>query len=185
SILSSKSFSNMQTDFDVLAQALSQHCAQACEKLRDQSLTTEHLSIFIQTNRHRHDLPSYNPTFALKLIHPTDDIRVITSEAKRSLKKIFKPGFHYKKVGILLDHLKQKNAGSYQYDLLDNITEASLAQTEQLLSVLDRINQKFGRHTVKLAATGQGKPWITTPSILCSPCYTTRWSDLPVVKNLT
>lgn len=183
-ILSSKSFSNMQTNYEPIAQALSQHCARAYEKLREQSLTTKYLSVFIQTNRHRHDLPDYNPSIDLKLIHSTDDIRVITSQAKKCLLNIFKPGFHYKKIGICLSQLSPKNKTNQQYDLFDNIPEDSLNNTEQLMSVFDEINQKFGRHTLKLASVGIDQPWGTR-SAMCSPSYTTQWSDLPIVKNLT
>ena len=52
------------------------------------------------------------------------------------------------------------------------------------MSVFDEINQKFGRHTLKLASVGIDQPWGTR-SAMCSPSYTTQWSDLPIVKNLT
>ncbi len=183
SILSSKSFMTMQTEYDVVAQALSFHCARACEKLRQESLMARSLLVFIHTNRHRQDLPTHHPSIKLKLMHPTDDIRVITTKAKYCLKKIFKSGIHYKKVGVQLSDLISKN-GPIQYDLFDAVSEEAQIKTEQFMSVFDGINKKFGRHTVKLAASGRGQS-NQTHSKMHSPCYTTRWTELAIVKNLT
>lgn len=52
------------------------------------------------------------------------------------------------------------------------------------MAVFDGINQKFGRHTIKLAAEGFDKPWAMRADMQ-SPRYTTQWSDLPVIKNET
>jgi DNA polymerase V len=183
SILSSRSFAEMQSDFDILAQAISRHCARAYEKLRAQGLTAKSLSVFIHTNRHRPDLPPYHPMIALDFIHPTDDIRVITAEAKNGLQKIFRPGYYYKKAGVRLDKLAQKNQ-AHQSDLLDFRTKDVLLKTENLMTVFDRINQKFGHQALKLAAEGHQQSRLSH-SKSCSPCYTTRWSDLAIVKNLT
>lgn len=183
SILSSKSFNAMQTEFSVLAEALSNYAARAFEKLRNNSLTTQSITVFIHTNRHRQDLAVYNPSIEIKLTHPTDDIRIITTEAKNCLRKIFKPGFYYKKIGIKLDTLAPKTKANYQYDLFDNNHE-SLVKTELLMSTLDSINEKFGRNTLKLAATGQ-TPTKPPTHITRSPCYTTQWNDLVIVKNMT
>lgn len=184
SILSSKSFAPMQTDLLALSQAISSHCARAWEKLRAQSLTTQQLSVFIRTNRHRSDLPAYHPVIDIKLTHPTDDIRIITAQARKGLKQIFKTNFHYKKAGICLTNLTPKYHAFYQYDLFDNVAENHSQKTEKLMSVFDKINQKFGQHTVKLAAEGNQPRWRAS-SNMRSPCYTTRWTDLPVIKNDT
>ncbi len=37
---------------------------------------------------------------------------------------------------------------------------------------------------MRLAAEGYAKPWAMRAE-LKSPAYTTRWSELPIVKNLT
>lgn len=49
------------------------------------------------------------------------------------------------------------------------------------MSVLDRVNQKYGRSTIRLAAEGYSKPWDMRAE-LKSPAYTTRWSDVPLVS---
>ena len=75
----------------------------------------------------------------------------------------------------------QKNR---QLDLFDQPTDAFLEKKDGLMNILDSINQKYGRHTIKLAAEGVSMPWAMRAN-MHSPHYTTRWSDLPVIKNRT
>ena len=178
SIISSKSFGSLQTDYVFLAQAISSHCARACEKLRHQGLVARHLSVFVQTNRFRLDLPQYQNSIGFKLVNPTDDLRYLTRCAKFCLRKIFRSGFHYQKVGIYLGDLIAKNY--VQMDLFNQPSETQLLHAEQLMTVLDAVNHKYGRHTLRLAAEGYVKPWAMRQQ-LRSPCYTTQWGELPVV----
>lgn len=178
SVMSSKSFGSLQTAYEYLAQALSSHCARACEKIRQQKLVAQHLSVFVQSNRFRQDLPQYYNAIDYRLIHATDDLRELTHLAKLCLKKIFKQGIHYQKVGVLLSNLTSKHYR--QMDFFDTPCHAALAKTEQLMATLDAINHKFGRHTLYLAAEGCSKPWAMR-SQMKSPNYTTQWNDLPVV----
>ena len=182
SIVSSRSFGDMQTEFEPLAQAVSSHVARAYEKLRQQHLLVKHLTVFVNGNPFRADLPQYNNKIQFKLIHPTDDLCLITRVARRCLAKIFKPGFHYKKVGVYFEDLV--NHDYRQLDLFDQPTDLSLHKKDDLMNVLDGINRKFGRHTIKLAAEGFSKPWAMRANMQ-SPHYTTQWSDLPVIQNRT
>jgi DNA polymerase V len=182
SIISSRSFGEMQTDFDSLARSLSSYVAVAYEKLRENKLLVKQLSVFVRTNRYRHDLPQYNNKIEFKLINPTDDIRLITKIAKKMLKEIYKPGFHYKKIGICFEKLIGHNY--QQYDLFNQPTEQSIKKKDTLLALFDSVNKRFGRHTIKLAAEGFNKSKIANSNML-SPKYTTQWSDLPVIKNKT
>ncbi len=111
SIMSSKSFGQMQTEYDEVAQAISSHCARAVEKLRNQQLLAQRMMVFVHTNRFREDLAQYTQSIEVKMINPTDDVRLITKHAKRCLKRIFKPGYHYKKAGVCLEDLIPKTHG--------------------------------------------------------------------------
>ncbi|KTD60822.1 Y-family DNA polymerase [Legionella shakespearei] len=179
SIISSRSFGSMQTEYLFVSQAISSHCSRAWEKLRDQGLAANHLSIMIQTNRFRQDLPQYQQSIGFKLVSPTDDLRYLTRCAKFCLRKIFRPGFHYQKVGVYLGDLVEKKY--LQLDLFNQRSDEERQQTEQLMSVFDSINKKFGRHTVRLAAEGHVRPWAMRIQMR-SPSYTTEWSELPVVR---
>ena len=49
-----------------------------------------------------------------------------------------------------------------------------------LMQVIDRLNRS-GRGSVWFAGQGAVKSWAMKRDML-SPCYTTRYSDLPIVK---
>ena len=178
SIMSSKSFGALQTEYKYLAEAVSSHCARAYEKMRQQELLAQHISVFVQSNRFRKDLPQYNNAIDFKLIQATDDLRYLTRVAKFCLQKIYKQGIQYQKVGVLMSNLTDKQFR--QLDMLNQPSDEELAKTEQMMSVLDAINQKYGRHTLYLAAEGCSTPWAMKRQ-LKSPSYTTKWDDLPIV----
>jgi len=178
SIVSSRSFGSLQTEYEHLAEAISSHCARAYEKMRQQQLIAQHLSVFVQSSRFRNDLPAYHNRIDFRLVQATDDLRYLTRVAKFCLKKIYKKGIHYQKAGVLLGDLIDKN--HRQMDLFNQTSDAVLAKTEQVMSVFDAINHKFGRHTLYLAAEGSKKPW-SMKRHKKSPGYTTQWSDLPLV----
>lgn len=176
SILSSKSFGNMQTEYHPISQAISSHCARAYEKLRAQNSVVGYLTVFMQTNRFRLDLPQYNPSIGFKLVTPTDDIRYLTRCAKFCLRKVFRSGFSYQKVGVCFSDLLTKDYA--QMDLFNQPSTEQLEQTEKLMAVWDAVNQRYGRQTLRLAAEGHVKPWGMRMQVR-SPSYTTQWLDLP------
>lgn len=179
SIISSKSFGQMQTEFENLAKAVAAHCASAFERLRKQNLAVQTLAVFVQTNRFREDLPQYNRTAQFRLISPTDDLRLITKIAKQCLNTLFKPGYQYKKAGVCFNDLIPKQY--QQLDMWHQASEESLAKKDALMKVYEKINQKYGKETIRLAAAGFDKPWAMRAN-LKSQAYTTRWAELPIVR---
>ncbi len=65
-------------------------------------------------------------------------------------------------------------------DLFDQPSDETVAKTEQIMSIFDAVNHKFGRHTLYLAAEGSSKPWSMKRQLV-SPNYTTQWGELPTV----
>lgn len=179
-IISSKSFGKMQTSYTPIAQALSNYVARATEKLRKQGSLASTLSVFLRTNPFREDLPYCSKSIGLQLVNPSDDVRVLTSAAKRCLKQIYQEGFHYKKTGVMLSGLVNKS--QQQLMLFDNVSDDDQLQNERLMGVLSDINQKFGRYSIHMAAEGVGKKssWQMRSSHRTQR-YTTCWDELPVV----
>jgi DNA polymerase V len=52
---------------------------------------------------------------------------------------------------------------------------------KKINTVMDEVNRKMGRNTLKLAAMGTQQPGFTYRGKL-SPRYTTQWKDIIVVK---
>ena len=98
--------------------------------------------------------------------------------AKFALSKIFRPGYRYKRAGILLGGLSQHSAGE-QLALFDPIDRA---KHEKLMTAFDALNARFGRNTVRTAAqTIRSGSGLTQQNSL-SPCYTTRWNDALTIQ---
>jgi DNA polymerase V len=176
--MSSKSFGEMQDDYSSIAQSISSHCARAVEKLRKEKLFAQRINVFVHTNRYRDDLPQHFQSMEIKFINPTDDLRLIPTMAKRCLRRIYRNGYFYKKVGVCLEGLIPNDPR--QLDMFHQPSDEVLGKTEQLMGVFEQINGKYGRQTIRLAAEGYTKPWAMRAE-LKSPAYTTRWSDLPKV----
>ncbi|MBN9231425.1 MAG: Y-family DNA polymerase [Legionella sp.] len=179
SIMSSKSFGHMQTQFAALAEALSSHAARACEKARREGQAAQRVTVFIRSNVHRQDLPQYVNHLSLRLIHPTHDTREITAVAKGLLRTLYRPNIAYKKIGLILEELQPEN--TRQQDLFHPFAEEQLVHSTQLMSTLDAINTRFGRGTLRLAAEGYAQVWKMRAEMR-SPCYTTRWTELAQVN---
>ena len=58
--------------------------------------------VFVRSHRFRDDLKQYMNSMEYKLVHPSSDTRIITQVTKRCLRKLFKDGIQYKKVGVML-----------------------------------------------------------------------------------
>lgn len=178
SILSSRSFGHLQTQYRSLREAVSYHCAIAWEKMREQDLCAQQLCVFIQSNPFRKDLPQYSNSVHIKLQNSTDDIRVLTQYALFCLKKIYRVGIHYKKCGVLLTDFIDKH--HKQFDLFQPFIEEKEQEVESVMNTIMQINLKYGAQTIYLAAEGIHKKW-SMQRTLKTPCYTTRWSELPIV----
>ena len=173
-IISSRSFGNAVTELPVLQDALSTFVATACAKLRGQGSHAAVIQVFLQTNRFRKDLPQYMPSLAVPLSYPTDDSLEVNRWASALCERMFKPGYQYKKAGIMLSEINP--ATHRQGDLL----EVDAPSNGKLMLALDTLNQRYGRGTVKVSTQGAYSEWQMRQERK-SPNYTTSWDEVPVV----
>jgi DNA polymerase V len=174
-IISSRSFGQMVTELPMLQDALSTFVANACAKLRKQNGQAAVIQVFLQTNRFREDLPQYMPSLAVPLPQPTNDTIVVNRWASYLCERMFKEGYYYKKAGIMLSEISP--VSHYQADLL----EPAPASDSRLMGVLDKLNERYGRGTVKVSTQGAYKSWQMKQERK-SPSYTTDWTQVPYVN---
>ncbi len=172
-IISSRSFGNTVQDVAVLKDAMSTFVANACVKLRAQGSHAALLQVFLHTNRFRKDQPQYNPCVTVPLPQPTNDSLVINRWADDLVGRMFKPGYAYKKAGVMLGDISP--VGRYQLDWL----EPAQATDTRLMNTLDKLNQRYGRGTVKVSTQGAHTGWQMRQERK-SPNYTTRWDAIPL-----
>jgi DNA polymerase V len=132
--------------------------------------------VFIQTNRFNKD-EQYNAGLTVPMPEPTDDTLTLTAAALAGLGVIYRSGYRYKKAGVMLTLLSDKQAR--QRSIFDHA--AVTQRSTQLMTALDTINRDYGHGTVRSGASGFTQRWAMRNENR-SPRYTTRWDELPIVS---
>ena len=167
------------TDFDTVVQAITAHATRAAEKLRQHGLVAGTLTVFFHTNRHRQDRPQYAGSRSTRLTPMSSDTFDLVSAAKRcalaAWPKIGATSYGFTKAGVLLGDLLPYEQRPLK--LFDTQREGAPA----LMQAMDEVNGRFGKKTMVLASEGTTRAWQLRVDHR-SPRYTTRLSDLPVVR---
>lgn len=167
------------TDFDTLFQAITAHTTRAAEKLRKHGLVAGTLTVFYHTNRHRPDRPQYSGSRSARLMPMSCDTFELVSAARRCAQaawpKAQSGSLGFTKAGVLLNDLVRFD------DKPITLFDIEKPKSAALMSALDQVNDRFGKTTIVLASEGVNRPWQLRADHR-SPRYTTRISDLPVVR---
>ncbi|MPR37200.1 DUF4113 domain-containing protein [Cytophagaceae bacterium SJW1-29] len=91
--------------------------------------------------------------------------------AAKALELIYREQYAYKKAGILVSAIVHQDY--IQTDLFA-MNERMREADRKAMAVLDRLNQRMGRDTVKVAAMGFDRSWLMRQERK-SKCPTTRW----------
>jgi DNA polymerase V len=173
-IIVSRSFGTPVMNLDDLSESVAYFTTLAAEKLRRDRSVTSTLCVQIRTNPFSEKEPQYQRARVVTLPSPTDDTLNLLNAAMRGLNAIYRPGFRYKKSGVLLMALQPKE--SVQPTLFDDPAEQS--KSDNMMRVMDRINNKMGAGTLTVAASGIAQRWAMRRESK-SPSYTTEWGELP------
>jgi DNA polymerase V len=178
SIMTSRSFGRPVFTQEEMLEALCTYAARGAEKLREEESLASWLQIFIMTSFHHHEEYYGNHAHFL-LPQPTDFTPTFLNCVSRGLKAIFRPGFAYKKGGILLGGIVPAN--NYQQDLFIKQDLAEEAKRKAAMTLLDKANGQFGYKVLQFASEGIDRPWKMKQQMR-SACFTTRWSELLTIK---
>ena len=83
------------------------HCAR---KLREEETAATQVTVFLMTNRFRTDLAQYNPSATVTLDVAASSSPEIISAALKAFRMIYRPGYQYKKAGVIVDGIVDKDA---------------------------------------------------------------------------
>ncbi|MFT5686217.1 MAG: DNA polymerase V, partial [Myxococcota bacterium] len=165
----SRSFPGTVTTLEPLQESTASFAASLGAKLRRHGLSTTWLRVFLVPPRRSEQS---GRGISGSLPWPTADTRALITLTHRLLDRIWEPGFPCGKAGVMaLELSPQKRA---QQSLLSKPPDPAV------MAVLDAVNGKLGRGTVRLAAEGSARGWSGRSSMR-SQCYTTRWDELPVI----
>ncbi len=178
-IVSSRSFGIPVSDLASLEESVSLYISRAAEKLRRQQSYAGSVHVNIRTSPFNEKEPFYANSMTISLPRQTDDTRLLTKVALWGLRRIYRSGYRYQKAGVMLSELVPR-----QYRQLDLFGSVSAAdnQSSKLMSVMDQINARMGRGTLKLASEGYKQPWRMKQGNK-SPNYTTNWDELICVTK--
>ena len=190
SLVRSRSFGRRTTALGPISEAVATHAARAAEKLRAEGLRAGALQVYVTTGQHGPG-PHRHGALAAPFAHPTASTFEIVAAARRLLAACHRPAdaagrpYRYLKAGVVLTELAPE--GACQADLF----APRAAEHPALLAAVDRVNARFGRHAVAVAAQGSprtlaqmeaggGPAWAMRRDLM-SPRYTTSWDALPLV----
>lgn len=170
-IFSTRSVGCRITTRNTLKQELAFHIATVARKARSQKSSCSVLMAFANTSPFD-DIPqSFKETYTFE--YPTNDTSQLTKAITLMTDKLFKQGVSYYKVGVGAIELV-----SDKYRQTDLFAEPD---DPKLMQVLDKLNLKFGRGSLFLAAQGISQEWQMNRRFL-SPQYTTKLKDLPQIQ---
>lgn len=177
SIARTRTFGEDTNDFHVLESALASFAARAAFRLRTSGQLTRRAGIFLTSNKHK---PGYKHwSTEVKFEMPTADTGRLISAQIDMLAKLYSNGVLYHRAGVLLYDFVPARA--LQADLFGTINPMEHARSTGRMTVVDGLNNRYGRQTVRYAAEDLGNAWQPRQQ-LRSPRYTTSWNELPSVR---
>lgn len=178
SICTSRSFAGNISDIDELTLRVSDFAGKCAEKLRKEGTAASTVGIFLYTNRFREDLDQYYPSASVRLEVPASSAPEIISAALKALRYVYKPGYQYKKAGVIVSDIV--DADSIQ-QVLFGFDDRARERDDRISEVMDKVNTS-GRNVLRLATQRGGHYADGIRRDFCSGLYTTSWQDLIKVK---
>lgn len=182
-IMCSRSFGVPIQQLPPLVEAVSQFATRVAEKLREQQSVARAVNVFVATSPYRRHDRQHSAGATLPLSRPSGDTRELVRAAVRALESVFKPGFNYVKAGVMLVDLQPKEQAHDTPDLFadEPAAPASTPGRAPLMSVIDTLNQRFGRDAVTVASAprrGAERSVHASRQQRRSPRYTTRLDEI-------
>ena len=189
SICVSRSFGRKLNCFNDIKSALIVYVQKACSKMRSQKLFCGTITIFLKTSKYQ--TKKYVNSKTYKCLEATNDTRLIWKVSKGLLLEIYRKNFFYNKVGVILSDLCSDQ--KIQQSLLSHEEKNNLNEKKKginVMNVVDRVNERFGYGKLRLSSDTVGsffdknkkKTDWSMKSNYRSPCYTTKWCDIPKIK---
>lgn len=170
SITCSRSFGMLTNSLEDLREAVSLYMTRAAERLRRFRLSARVVTVFIMTNRFSTD-PQYSNSITFDLAYSTDVTDELLGWALKGLEQIYRPGFNYKKAGVMLSHLVPADQQSKRL-----FGDARYERSRELMQAVDEINKRYGRDVVRFGVVKPDGHW-QTKFLKRSRCYTTRLKE--------
>lgn len=175
SICTSRSFAETITDIQELSARVSDFAAKCAEKLRHDGTAAYCINTFLYTNRFRDDKPQDFPDATIRLDMPASSTQEVVSAALKALKLIWKPGFEYKKAGVVVFDIV--NRDERQLTLFE--TDSAKKEKQDVLSqVMDNVNVSSGQNVLRVATQRPGHYADGIRREHASRLFSTDWDSI-------
>lgn len=177
-ICCSRMFGKRLTEIEPIKEAVATYTQRAAEKLRAQNSLCKKIRVSIRTGMFSPEEAKYANGALVELPYPTNDVRLMTKASTEAVNRLFRPGFKYSKAEVLLMDLRQP--GEFTDDLF---AYSQPAATGRVMGVLDEINDRWGRGTLRAASVPVDPQWSMRRDLM-SQSFTTKIDQLWTVKSL-
>lgn len=171
-ICCSRMFGKRLSELGPMKEAVATYVARAAEKLRAQGSVCKRMRVSIRTGMFNPDEAKHAQGVLVELPYPTNDTLLLTRAGTEAVERVYRPGYRYSKAEVLLMDLRQP--GEFTDDLF---AVAQPLACDRLMSVLDEINGKYGRGTMRTATAPRTPDWGMRREMM-SRSYTTRIDQL-------
>jgi DNA polymerase V len=176
-ICCSRMFGRRLTELPLIKEAVATYVMRASEKLRAQGSLCKKIRVTIRTGMFNPDEAKYANGVIVDLPYPTDDLRLLTQAAVNALDSLYRAGFRYSKAEVLL--LCLCKPGEFTEDLF---ARSQSLEATKLMGVLDKINGRWGRGTLRSASVPANPDWAMRREMM-SQSYTTKINELWTVGS--
>jgi DNA polymerase V len=171
SVTCSRSFGTVVGRLDILQEALDFHLTRAGENMRRRNLVANAVTVFFSTNRFS-KAPQYRNSVTIPLASATNSTRELRHWTRQGLREIFRDGFLYKNVGVILQGLQPERAETIRL-----YNEENYLKDKRLMTAMDKIARKFGRDKLRFGVERNHAQWEMRRELM-SPRYTTRIDEV-------
>ncbi|WDZ50155.1 Y-family DNA polymerase [Acinetobacter vivianii] len=172
-IISSRSYGHPVYEKNDIKSSVRLFVTRGVERMRNDESLCKLVGVFIQTVKFNKD-EKYAPYIIVQMHEYTDDLLEITRAAMKGIDQIYKPGFKYKKAGIVLLELIHKS--KFVPDLFTDYTHRF--EREKLSQTMEAIKAKYGKDHVSLGLCNDTHAIWQMNQNRRSPSYLTNWNEL-------
>ncbi|MHC8334135.1 translesion error-prone DNA polymerase V subunit UmuC [Pseudomonas sp. LB3P25] len=171
-ICCSRMFGKRLIELAPIREAVATYMMRASEKLRAQGSVCKKIRVSIRTGMFNPEEAKFANGVVVDLPYPTDDVRLLAKAAVDALERVYRPGFKYSKAEVMLLNLCQP--GEYTDDLF---AVSQPSEATKVMAVLDKINGRWGRGTLRAASVPSNPEWAMRREMM-SQSFTTRIDQL-------
>ena len=154
SIAHTRTFGHTVSTFEEVRNAIFYFTTRALEKMRWNNLAVKTVTVFLHTDRFRPVPHKYFGKYTYKSVYHSDVTSEIYGWVGVCLEAAFRPGFQFRKAGVILSDLAAPDEIPYRL-----FEQNDFERRHDLNKIIDEVNFRYGRDVVRFAALEARGDW--------------------------